>query len=141
MEATREGGRAADEKREVLEGLGTPPAREERVSERSQEVGHRRYVRLPVAVPVVGRADQFGETELQGTVRTVSGGGLMAEFPVQIVPGTVMALVLQTRHGPLPVTGQIAWTGPPSDAIRHGVAFSEPKGHAFALTLFLEANR
>ncbi len=111
------------------------------MSQRSQEVGHRHYARLPASVPVVGRADQFGETEPQGTVRNVSGGGLMAEFPVQIVPGTVMALVLQTRHGSLPVTGQIVWTGPPSDAIRHGVAFSEPKGHDFALTLFLEGNR
>ncbi len=111
------------------------------MSERSQEVGHRRYVRLPVAVPVIGRADQFGETELQGTVRNVSGGGLMAEFPVQIVPGTAMALVLQTRHGPLTLTGQIAWADPPDTAIRHGAAYSEPKGHDFALTLFLEENR
>jgi hypothetical protein len=96
------------------------------VSERTQEVGHRRFVRLPASVPVVGRAVQVGETELQGTVRIVSGGGLMAEFPVQIVPGTVMALVLQTCHGPLPVTGQIAWADPPGMR---------------SATLFLEENR
>ncbi len=105
--------------------------------ERTQEVGHRRFVRLPVAVPVVGWAAQLGETELRGTVRNVSGGGLMAEFPVQIVPGTVMALMLQTRHGPLALTGQIAWADPPGNAIRHGIAFAEPKGHDFAMDLFL----
>ncbi len=33
------------------------------------------------------------------------------------------------------------WDGPPGEAIRHGIAFSEPKGHDFALTLFLEENR
>ncbi len=110
------------------------------MSERTQEVGHRRFVRLPVSVPVVGWP-QLREPELRGMVRNVSGGGLMAEFPVQIVPGTVMALVLQTRHGPLPVTGQIAWADPPGEAIRHGIAFSEPKDHDFALTLFLEEHR
>ncbi len=111
------------------------------MSERTQTVGHRRFIRFPLAMPVTGRAAQFGEPDLRGTVRNVSGGGLMAEFPVQIVPGTVMALVLQTRHGPLALTGQIAWADPPGNAIRHGVAFSEPKGHDFALTLSLEENR
>ena len=34
----------------------------EEVRERRQEMGRRRFVRLPVAVPVVGRAAQLGAT-------------------------------------------------------------------------------
>ncbi len=109
--------------------------------ERTQEVGHRRFVRLPVSVPVVGRADQFGETELQGTVRNISDGGLLAEFPVQIVPESRVSLVLHTRRGPLPVEGHVVWADPPGDRTRHGIAFLEPKGYDFALTLFLDENR
>ncbi len=107
------------------------------MSERTQTLGHRRFVRLPVAVPVLGRAAQVGETELRGTVRNVSGGGLMAEFPVQIEPESRVSLVLHTRRGPLPVTGHVAWADPPGEAIRHGIAFENPKGHDFARELFL----
>jgi hypothetical protein len=111
------------------------------VSERTQTVGHRRFARFPVAVPVLGRAAQFGETELRGAVRNISGGGLMAEFPVQLVAESRISLVLHTRRGPLPVNGHVVWARPSGDAIRHGIAFEEPIGHDFAIDLFLSEAR
>ena len=102
---------------------------------RNQEVGHRHFLRLPVLVSVKGRAAQFGETELQGVVRNVGGGGLMAEFPVQIVPGSVVDLTLQTRQGPVPVTGEVAWTGTPGPQVAHGIALREPRGEEFVREL------
>ena len=106
----------------------------------SQQVERRHFVRLPVAVPVVGRAAQFGDTEVHGTVWNLGGGGLMAKFPVWIVPGSVVALVLQTRTGPLAVTGEVAWADPPGIQISHGIAFRDPRGHDFALALFHSEN-
>jgi len=111
------------------------------VRARSQEVGHRRFVRLPVSLPVLGRAAQFGATEVHGTMGNLGGGGLMATFPVRIVPGSVVALVLQTRRGVLAVNGVVAWADPPGPQIRHGIAFREPRGDAFALELFQSENR
>ena len=108
--------------------------------QRSQEVGHRRFVRLLVSVPVVGRAAQFGDTEVHGTVWNIGRGGLMAKLPVWIVPGSVLALVLQTRTGPLAVTGEVAWADPPGPQISHGIAFRDPRGHDFALALFHSEN-
>ncbi len=106
---------------------------DEPVRDCSQAVGHRRYLRFPVSVPVVGRAAQFGRTELHGMVRDIGGGGLLAEFSVWIVPGSIVDFTLQTRHGPVAITGQVAWTGPPGNRITHGIAFREPRGDAFAL--------
>ncbi len=106
------------------------------MSDRNQEVGHRRFPRLPLSVPVVGRVAQFGVTELPGTVQNLGGGGLMAEFPVVVSPGSVVALTLQTRHGPLALTGQVAWAGPPGPQVAHGIAFREPRGDAFVRALF-----
>ncbi len=110
------------------------------MGERSQEVEHRRFVRLPVSVPVVSRAAQFGDTELHGMVWNIGGGGLLAKFPVQIVPGSVVDLVLQTHNGPLAVNGQVAWAEPPGTQIGHGIAFREPKGHNIAFDLFSSEN-
>jgi len=108
--------------------------------QRGQQVGHRRFVRLSVSVPVVGRAAQFGDTEMHGTVWNIGGGGLMAELPVRIVPGSVVALVLQTRRGFLTVKGAVAWADPPGTQISHGIAFREPRGDDFALDLFHSEN-
>ncbi len=105
------------------------------MSDRSEEVGHRHYVRLPVSMPVIGRTLQPDTADLQGTVRNIGGGGLMAEFPILIFPGSVMDLTLRTRHGPFVVTGQVAWAGPPGPQVAHGIAFSEPRGDDFAKEL------
>ena len=111
------------------------------MKERSQEVGHRRFMRLPVAMPVVARTTQLGDTEVHGTVWNIGGGGLMAKFPAQILPGSVVDLVLESHTGPLPVAGEVVWTEPPGHQVGHGIAFREPKGHDFAFGLFLSENQ
>ncbi len=108
---------------------------DEPVSDRSQEVGHRRYVRYPVTMPVIGRAAQFDAAELPGTVQNIGGGGLMAEFPVLIFPGSFLDLILQSPQGPFAVTGQVAWTGPAGPQVAHGIAFYQPPGDDFAKEL------
>ncbi len=127
--------------RAALERAGERPAREAGVNERTQTVGHRHFVRFSVVVPVVRRAAQLGETDLRGTVRNISAGGLMVEFPVQLAAESRVSLELHTRRGPLPVTGHVAWADPPGEAIRHGIAFVQPKDHDFAMDLFLSESR
>lgn len=111
------------------------------VNKRTREVGHRHFVWLPVSVPLLGRAVRFGETELQGTVRNISRGGLMAEFSVQIEAESPASLVLHTRQGPLPLKGHVVWADPPGNAIRHGIGFETPKDHDFATDLFLSESQ
>ncbi len=98
-------------------------------------------MRLPVSLPVLGRAPQFPGEGLRGTVCNVSGGGMLAEFPVELVPGSAVDFILETRRGPLAVEGRVVWTSINQGRIRHGVAFPEPRGHAFAVDLFLGENR
>ncbi len=111
------------------------PQAEGDLQERSQSVGHRHYLRLPVSLPVIGRVAPFGDQALPGTVQNLGGGGLRAEFPVLLGPGSIVALTLQTRHGPLPLIGQVAWAGPPGPQVVHGIAFRESRGDAFARDL------
>ncbi|MBI4572339.1 MAG: PilZ domain-containing protein [candidate division NC10 bacterium] len=115
---------------------------EGQVANRPQEnLGRRRFVRLPVVVPVVGRAVQFPGEEIQGMVRNIAAGGVLVEFPVQMVPGSVVDLVLQTRGGPREMEGKVVWTSAVEGKIHHGIAFPEPKEQTFALELFLHENR
>lgn len=107
------------------------------MSESIRALDRRRLVRFPVAVTVVGRAAQGGEVELWGTVRNISGGGLMVEFPVQAFLGSTVYLTLQASEGPLPVEGRVMWVDHLGDRIRHGLAFPDPKGYAFGLQLYL----
>ncbi len=107
------------------------------MSESIRELDRRCLVRFPVAVPVVARAAQVGELELRGTVRNISGGGLMAEFPVRVFLGSTVYLTLQACEGPLPVEGRVSWVDHSSERIRHGLAFPNPKGYAFGLQLYL----
>ncbi len=65
----------------------------------------------------------------------------MAEFPVEMVPGSSMDLVLQTRWGPLEVEGTVVWASASEGKIFHGVAFPEPKGQDFAVDLFVAESR
>ena len=101
----------------------------------------RQYPRLPVSLPVLGRAPQFPGEALQGTVLNVSGGGMLAEFPVELVPGSTADFAIQTGRGPVEVEGKVVWTSVAESRVRHGVAFSEPRGHAFAMDLFLGESR
>lgn len=95
----------------------------------------RRFVRVPVFLPVIGRAPQFQDMAFHGTVRSVGPGGLMVEFPVAVVRGSIVRLALQTGFGPLEIEGQVAWTATNGGTTRHGLAFPEPKGLDLAADL------
>jgi PilZ domain-containing protein len=91
----------------------------------------RRFERVPVALPAMGWAPQFQGTALSGMVRYLSEGGLMVEFPVELIRGTRVRVVLPTFQGPLEVEGEIVWTASHGSVIRHGLAFPEPEGPDF----------
>ena len=93
----------------------------------------RRFERVPVALPVIGQAPQFLGTALRGMARYVGAGGMMLEFPVEVVQGTVLRVILSTPRGPLEVEGEIVWTSSQSHEglVRHGLAFREPRDPGF----------
>ena len=103
--------------------------------------GVRRFARFPVSMPVIGRSGRSPKKSIQGVVRSVGAGGLMVEFPVQMLPGSSVGLVIRTRHGPLTLEGRVVWTSATGDTVRHGFAFLEPKWPGFAMDLFLDENR
>jgi hypothetical protein len=98
-------------------------------------VRRRQFDRIPVALPVIGQAPQFREMDLPGMVRSVAPGGLMVEFPVVVVPGSLLRLAIQTGLGPVEVEGRVVWTAVTRGTIRHGLAFPVPKGPDFASEL------
>ncbi|HSC70309.1 MAG TPA: PilZ domain-containing protein [Candidatus Methylomirabilis sp.] len=100
-------------------------------------LGERRFPRFEVALPVVGRAPQFPERDIHGTVRNIGRGGLMAEFPVELVSGSFVDLTLHTQNGRLVEAGRIIWVSNTGRTVRHGLAFSEPKGRDYMVDLFL----
>ncbi len=87
----------------------------------------RQFARIAVALPVTGRAPQFREMVLHGMVRSVGVGGMLVEFPVEVLPGSILRLALQTALGPLEVKGRVVWTAASRGTIRHGLAFPEPE--------------
>ena len=91
----------------------------------------RRFERVPVTLPVTGWTTQFQGTALPGTVRYLSEGGLMVEFPVELTRGSLVRLALPTRQGALEVEGTVVWIAFLGSVIQHGVAFLEPKGADF----------
>jgi CheY-like chemotaxis protein len=97
----------------------------------SVEFGQRRFVRFPVAVAVTGKALQFPDRSLRGTVRDIGRGGLMAEFPVTLVPGSLIQVSLNTPSGPIQETGRVIWAAKARQAVRHGLAFPEVKPRGF----------
>ena len=100
-------------------------------------LGERRFPRFDVVLPVVGRAPQFPERDLHGTVRNIGRGGLMAEFPVELVTGSFVDLTLHTQNGLQEEAGRVVWINRTGGTVRHGLAFSEPKGRDFMAGLFL----
>ncbi len=100
------------------------------------QLRERRYPRYLLSMPAVGHARHI-EGPIQGWVRNLGDGGLMAEFPVTLPAGSRLGLVLRTQRGALPVEGRVIWTAPRGTVVRHGVAFSRAKDRNFAMSLFL----
>ncbi len=99
------------------------------------QLRERRYPRYLLSMPAVGHARHI-EGPIQGWVRNLGDGGLMAEFPVSLLEGSRLGLVLRTQRGALPVEGRVIWTAPRGTVVRHGVAFSRAKDRNFAMGLF-----
>ncbi len=95
-------------------------------------VKRRQFVRIPIALPVIGQAPQFREMPLPGVVRSIAPGGLMVEVSVVVVRGSLLRLAVQTGLGPVEVEGRVVWTAATRGIIRHGLVFSAPKGPDFA---------
>ncbi len=91
----------------------------------------RRFPRVAVTCPVLARVPQFPGRTLRGVVRNLSRGGLLAEFPVELVVGSEVEFTLETPRGALPETGRVVWESASGDLVHHGIAFLEPKGPGF----------
>lgn len=101
----------------------------------TKRLGRRHFARFPSALPVTARAAQFRRMALHGTVRNVGAGGVMAEFLAQIVPGSSLRFVIQTRSGTLQKEGNVMWTALLKGQVRHGIAFLHPEDPQFAVAL------
>ena len=104
------------------------------MSAREDLLGHRRFPRVSVALPVIGHG-ALESPALPGIVRNVSRAGLLAVFRVALPPGTELRLLLQTPHGALELAGQVVWAAPRPDGAQHGIAFREPQDLAFVQRL------
>jgi hypothetical protein len=109
-----------------------PPRGDPQAQPKQRAVKRRHFARMPVALPVIGQAPQFREMPLPGVVRSVSPGGLMVEFPVIVVRGSLLRLAVQTGLGPVEMEGRVVWTTATRGTIRHGLAFPAPKSPDFA---------
>ena len=61
----------------------------------------------------------------------------MAEFLVELVPGSEVNLTLHTQNGLLEEMGQVVCVTSTGGTVRHGLAFLEPKGRDYLADLFL----
>lgn len=110
------------------------------MSHAGEPVAQRSHARFPVSLPVTSRAAQSPGEAIHGTAWNISCGGLMAEFPLQMVPGSMLGLTLKTPWGPLGLEAKVVWTVVAEGKIRHGVAFSEPIEQEMAVDLFVAAS-
>jgi len=78
---------------------------------------------------------------LRGVVRYIAAGGLMVELPLEVVPGSTLRVLLQTRRGPREVEGRVVWSAATGGTVRHGLAFSEALGSEFLEEFFREESR
>ena len=97
----------------------------------------RRCLRFPVALRVIALSSGGQTREFHGVVRNVGAGGLMAEFPALLGPGSVIDLLLQTRRGLMDLAARIVWSAASNGPVCHGLAFSLPRDESFAVGLFV----
>ncbi len=99
--------------------------------------GKRRYARLPLSLPVSAWELERPGPEVQGRLHRLAEGGLEVELPEAVAPGTSLRVGLHTRRGPIEVAGKVVFARASGTAVRHGVAFFQPKDSRFVLDLFL----
>jgi len=106
-----------------------------------QELGARptrRFGRLAVTLPAVCRIADVKDLVLLGTVRTVGDGGMAVECSERIPTGSFLRVALHLTQGPIEVECRLVWTAPGRTDVIHGLAFTEPKPHGFAVALLSE---
>lgn len=64
--------------------------------------------------------------QVEGIVRNLGGGGLMASFPVTISVGALAELALKTRPGQVRVRATVVWANAIGSEVHHGFAFPGP---------------
>jgi hypothetical protein len=96
----------------------------------------RQFDRIPVSLPAIVKTSQFRGMAIRGVVRYIAAGGLMVELPVEVVSGSIVRVLLQTRQGPQEVEGKVVWTALNKSKVRHGLAFPEPQGPDFLEEFF-----
>ena len=101
----------------------------------------RQFARIPVALPVTGLAPQFQEMGFRGIVRSIGMSGMLVEFPVEVLPGSILRVTIRTALGPLEVEGRVVWTAATRGIIRHGLAFTRPRKPQFTKGLGDEGSR
>jgi hypothetical protein len=103
-------------------------------------LGKRRFIRLPLSLPVIGRLPGWAGLEIRGISQRVGAGGLEVDFPQVIMPGSTLRVVLETRQGPIQEQCRVVFANKTATAVRHGLAFLETKDHNFAMDLFFREN-
>ena len=92
-------------------------------------------------LPVIGWVPDRSGLELHGTALRVGAGGLEAEFPQAIPPGSTLQVVLKTRQNPIETDCRVVFATQTGTTVRHGLAFLEPKDPHFAMELYLRESR
>jgi DNA-binding response OmpR family regulator len=99
--------------------------------------GKRRYARLDVSLPVSAWVLEQPGAELRGRLLRVAEGGMEVELPEAVPPSTGLRVVMPTRRGPTEVEGKVVFARSMGPAVRHGLAFFQPKDFHFVLGLFV----
>ncbi len=103
--------------------------------------GRRRFIRLPVSLPVIGWVPDRSGLELRGIALRVGAGGLEVEFPQAISPGSTLQVVLKTQRDPIEAGCRVIFAIKTGTTVRHGLAFLEPKDPNFAMELYLRESQ
>jgi hypothetical protein len=83
-------------------------------------------IRLPVAIPAICHTKYPPGPMLQGRTGNISREGMLLFLAEVLPPGTVLAVTLDTPHGPVSLEGVVVWTDASARAaleewVRHGV--------------------
>ena len=73
----------------------------QRVTPGNDARGGRRFIRLPVSLPVIGWLPDRSGLELRGIALRVGAGGIEVEFSQAIPPGSTLQVVLKTQRDPI----------------------------------------
>ncbi len=83
-------------------------------------------IRLPIGLPAACQSKYPPGPRLQGRTGNISREGLLLLLSVVMTPGTVLAVTLESPHGPVSLEGVVVWREASVQAalhelVRHGV--------------------